>query len=74
MPKDGDGFVSPFIEVDFEGQRQQTQTKLKDLNPYWNEKLVFNIDDPSHLSHKTVDVVIYNDRKIRHHKNFLGLV
>ncbi|KAM1191321.1 hypothetical protein ACFX2J_011827 [Malus domestica] len=33
-----------------------------------------NIDDPSHLSHKTVDVVVYNDRKIGHHKNFLGRV
>ncbi|KAM1392307.1 hypothetical protein ACFX13_020299 [Malus domestica] len=74
MPKDGDGFASPFVEVDFEGQRQRTQTKPKDLNPYWNEKLVFNIDDPSHLSHKTVDVVVYNDRKTGHHKNFLGRV
>ncbi|KAM1006890.1 hypothetical protein COP2_003678 [Malus domestica] len=49
MPKDGDGFVSPFIEVDFEGQLQRIQTKPKDFNHCWNEKLVFNVDDPSHL-------------------------
>ncbi|KAM1329133.1 hypothetical protein ACFX15_012757 [Malus domestica] len=66
MPKDGDGFASPFIEVNFEGQRQRIQTKPKDFNPCWNKKLVFNVDDPSHLSHKTVDVVAYNDRKTDH--------
>jgi hypothetical protein len=26
-------------------QKQRTQTKQKDLNPYWNEKLVFNVND-----------------------------
>ncbi|XP_068313383.1 multiple C2 domain and transmembrane region protein 6-like [Pyrus communis] len=74
MPKDGDGFASPFVEVDLEGERQRTQTKPKDLNPYWNEKLVFNINDRSHLPHKTFDVVVYNDRQTGHHKNFLGRV
>ncbi|KAM1120233.1 hypothetical protein ACFX13_045110 [Malus domestica] len=74
MPKDGDGFASPFVEVNFEGERQRTQTKPKDLNPNWNEKLVFNINDRSHLPHKTVDIVVYNDRQTGHHTNFLGRV
>ncbi|XP_009379435.2 FT-interacting protein 7-like [Pyrus x bretschneideri] len=74
MPKDGDGFASPFVEVDLEGERQRTQTKPKDLNPCWNEKLVFNINDRSHLPRKTFDVVVYNDRQTGHHKNFLGRV
>ncbi|KAM1106707.1 hypothetical protein TB2_003443 [Malus domestica] len=52
MPKDGDGFASPFIKVDFQRQHQWIQTKPKDFNPCWNEKLVFNVDDPSHLHQK----------------------
>ncbi|KAL6176592.1 hypothetical protein ACLB2K_053225 [Fragaria x ananassa] len=74
MPKDGDGFASPFVEVDFDQQRQRTQTKPKDLNPYWNEQLVFNVTNPRDLSNNTIDVVVYNDRKSGHHKNFLGRV
>lgn len=75
MPKDGQGSASPFVEVDLDEQRQRTQTKQKDLNPYWNEKLVFNVKDPSDLLHKTIDVVVYNDKKSGgHHKNFLGRV
>ncbi|KAF7127053.1 hypothetical protein RHSIM_Rhsim11G0053800 [Rhododendron simsii] len=76
MPKDGQGSSSPFVEVDFDQQRQRTQTKPKDLNPQWNQPLVFSIADPSQLPNKTLDVVVYNDRKgvDGHHKNFLGRV
>uniref|UniRef100_A0A2P2PIV6 Multiple C2 and transmembrane domain-containing protein 2 n=1 Tax=Rhizophora mucronata TaxID=61149 RepID=A0A2P2PIV6_RHIMU len=74
MPKDGQGSASPFVEVEFDEQRQRTQTKHKDLNPYWNEKLVFNVNNPRDLPSKTIDVVVYNDRKAGHHKNFLGRV
>ncbi|KAG5524850.1 hypothetical protein RHGRI_031503 [Rhododendron griersonianum] len=76
MPKDGQGSSSPFVEVDFDQQRQRTQTKPKDLNPQWNQPLVFSIADPSQLPNKTLDVVVYNDRKGAdgHHKNFLGRV
>ncbi|XP_062030246.1 multiple C2 domain and transmembrane region protein 6 [Rosa rugosa] len=74
MPKDGDGFASPFVEVDFDQQKQRTRTKPKDLNPQWNEHLVFNVTDPRDLPNKTIEVVVYNDRKAGHHKNFLGRV
>lgn len=76
MPKDGEGSASPFVEINFDEQQQRTQTKHKDLNPYWNEKFVFNIDDPRDLPHKTIEVVVYsyNDRKAGNHKNFLGRV
>ncbi|KAF3445439.1 hypothetical protein FNV43_RR10615 [Rhamnella rubrinervis] len=74
MPKDGQGSASPFVEVEFDEQRQRTQTKNKDLNPYWNEKLVFNVSDPRALPNKTIDVVVYNDKQSGHHKNFLGRV
>ncbi|XP_042506186.1 FT-interacting protein 7-like [Macadamia integrifolia] len=72
MPKDGQGSASPFVEVEFDDQRHRTQTKVKDLNPSWNEKLVFNVSNPRDLPNKTIDIVVYNDRK--GHKNFLGRV
>lgn len=74
MPKDGQGSASPFVEIEFDEQRQRTQTKPKDLNPQWNEKLVFPIDDPRDLPNKTIEVVVYNDRKGGGHHNFLGRV
>ena len=75
MPKDGQGSASPFVEVDFDRkQPMRTQTKHKDLNPVWNEKLVFDIDNPRDLHNRTIDVVVYNDHKGGHHKNFLGRV
>ncbi|KAH0714829.1 hypothetical protein KY284_007734 [Solanum tuberosum] len=74
MPKDGQGSASPFVEVDFDEQRQRTQTKNKDLNPQWNEKLVFNIKNPTDLENQTISVYVYNDQKQGHHKNFLGRV
>lgn len=75
MPKDGQGSASPFVEVDFDDQRQRTQTKPKDLNPHWNEKLVFNVSNPNHLLHSTLNVTVYNDSQGKtHRKNFLGRV
>lgn len=76
MPKDGQGSASPYVEVDFAEQRQKTQTKFKDLNPVWNEKLVFEVPDPQSLPDKTIEVTLYNDKKSGHghHKNFLGRV
>ncbi|XP_055833449.1 FT-interacting protein 7 [Solanum dulcamara] len=74
MPKDGQGSASPFVEVDFDEQRQRTQTKNKDLNPQWNEKLFFNIKNPRDLENQTISVYVYNDQRQGHHKNFLGRV
>ncbi|KDP35107.1 hypothetical protein JCGZ_10949 [Jatropha curcas] len=82
MPKDGQASANPFVQVDFDEQRQRTKTKARDLNPYWNEKLVFNINNPRDLPNKTVEVVLYHDKKVEsgaahahgHDKNFLGRV
>lgn len=74
MPKDGQGSANPFVEVDFDQQRQRTLTKTKDLNPVWNEKLQFNVSDPNNLPNQTLDVAVFNERKGGHHKNFLGRV
>lgn len=74
MAKDGQGSASPFVEVNFEDQRHRTQTKPKDLNPQWNEKLAFNLRNLGDLSHKTIEVVLYNDRDSGHRKKSLGRV
>jgi hypothetical protein len=74
MPKDGHGSASPFVEIHFDEQRQRTQTKPRELNPIWNEKFSFNVNNPRDLPSKTIEVVVYNDRKGGHHKNFLGHV
>lgn len=74
MPKDGQGSASPFVEVDFDNQRFRTHAKQKDLNPVWNEKLVFNITDPTALHNLSVDVSVYNEKSSSHQRNFLGKV
>ncbi|KAL1533836.1 FT-interacting protein 7-like [Salvia divinorum] len=74
MPKDGHGSASPFVEVEFEGQRKRTSTKHKSLNPTWNEKLVFNVKNPIALSTQSIEVFVYNDNNQGHHRNFLGKV
>ncbi|XP_031250537.1 FT-interacting protein 7 isoform X1 [Pistacia vera] len=76
MPKDGQGSVNPFVEVEFDGQKQRTQTKPKDLNPSWNEALVFTIHNLHDLPNETIHVTMYHDPKggHGHHMNFLGRV
>ncbi|CBI15270.3 unnamed protein product, partial [Vitis vinifera] len=46
LPKDGQGSSSPYVIVDFDGHKQRTTTKYRDLNPVWNEKLEFLVSDP----------------------------
>lgn len=74
MPKDGEGSSSPFVEVEFENQRRQTQVKNKDLNPIWNEKLVFHINDVADLPYRTIEVNVFNERRSSNSRNFLGKV
>ncbi|PIA36130.1 hypothetical protein AQUCO_03400204v1 [Aquilegia coerulea] len=74
MPKDGEGSSSAFVEVEFENQTLRTQVKYKDLNPVWNEKLVFHVDDVADLPYRTVEVIVYNERKSGNGRNFLGKI
>lgn len=74
MPKDGEGSSSPFVEVEFENQTLRTQVKYKDLNPIWNEKLVFHLNDVAHLPYRTIEVNVFNERKSSNGRNFLGKV
>ncbi|XP_057964550.1 multiple C2 domain and transmembrane region protein 10 [Malania oleifera] len=74
MPKDGEGSSSPFVEVEFENQRRRTQVKYKDLNPIWNEKLVFHIKDVADLPYRAIQVSVFNEKRSSNSRNFLGKV
>ncbi|KAF8111597.1 hypothetical protein N665_0074s0121 [Sinapis alba] len=74
MPKDGEGSSSPFVEVEFEDQRLRTQVKRKDLNPIWNEKLVFHVIDVNDLRYKTLEISVFNEKRSSNSRNFLGKV
>ncbi|XP_022949452.1 FT-interacting protein 1-like [Cucurbita moschata] len=66
--------ANPFVEVHFDHQKQRTLTKHTHLHPYWNQELLFNISDPKAFPDKTIDVVVYSERKSGHCPDFLGRV
>ncbi|XP_062079439.1 multiple C2 domain and transmembrane region protein 10 [Humulus lupulus] len=74
MPKDGEGSSSPFVEIEFENQRLRTQVKYKNLNPIWNEKLVFHVKDVNDLPYRTIEINVFNERRSSNSRNFLGKV
>ncbi|KAG6751959.1 hypothetical protein POTOM_044174 [Populus tomentosa] len=74
MPKDGQGTASAFATVDFDGQRRRTKTKLRDLNPEWDEKLEFLVHDTDSMAAETLEISLYNDKKTGKRSTFLGKV
>ncbi|KAL5708671.1 Multiple C2 domain and transmembrane region protein 14 [Ranunculus cassubicifolius] len=75
MPKDGQGTSSPYVLVDFDGQRRRTKTKMKDLNPVWDEKLEFLVHDPEAMVTETLELNVFNDKKAAGKRTtFLGKV
>ncbi|CAM8928791.1 unnamed protein product [Rhodiola kirilowii] len=74
MPKDGEGSSSPFAEVEFDNQILRTQVKYKDLNPIWNEKLVFHVAEVADLPYRTIEVNLFNEKRSGNSRNFLGKV
>lgn len=72
MPKDGEGSASSFVEVDFENQLRRTKTIPKNLNPIWNQKLIFDFDQTK--NHQAIEISVYNERKPISGRNFLGRV
>lgn len=70
-PKDGEGSASAYVEVSFDAQRLRTKTKVKDLNPVWNEKLEFTVSDREVLDEEYIEVNVYTERKAGH-RHLLG--
>lgn len=62
IPKDGHGSSSPYVVIDFYGQRRKTRTVARDLNPVWNETLSFNVGTPSDVFGNMLEVDVYHDK------------
>ncbi|KAH6823949.1 C2 calcium/lipid-binding plant phosphoribosyltransferase family protein [Perilla frutescens var. hirtella] len=74
MPKDGEGSSSAFVEVEFDNQRLRTQVKYQELNPVWEEKLIFHVNDVADLPYRTIEANVFNERRSNKTRNFLGKV
>ncbi|CAK8533008.1 unnamed protein product [Lathyrus sativus] len=62
-PKDGHGTSSPYIVIDFYGQRKKTRTAVRDLNPVWNETLSFNVGEHNEIFGDVLELDVYHDLK-----------
>ncbi|KAL2335119.1 hypothetical protein Fmac_016332 [Flemingia macrophylla] len=62
VPKDGHGGSSPYVVIDFYGQRKKTRTAVRDLNPVWNETLSFNVGAPSAIFGDMLELDVYHDK------------
>nr|GMC90188.1 protein QUIRKY [Ipomoea batatas] len=76
VPKDGHGASSPYVVIDFYGQRKKTRTVLRDLNPQWNEMLEFNLSKHSDIFGDMLELDVYHDKNVgpTTRNNFLGRV
>ncbi|GMI79044.1 multiple C2 domain and transmembrane region protein 16 [Hibiscus trionum] len=64
VPKDGHGTSSPYVVVDYYGQRKKTKTVLRDINPTWNEVLRFNVEKPSDVFSDMLELDVYHDKNL----------
>ncbi|KAJ4844216.1 hypothetical protein Tsubulata_003085 [Turnera subulata] len=76
LPKDGHGTSSPYVVIDFYGQRKRTHTATRDLNPTWNEVLEFNVGKPSNVFDDMLELDVYHDKNHgpTRRNNFLGRI
>ncbi|XP_038883610.1 protein QUIRKY [Benincasa hispida] len=76
LPKDGHGTSSPYVVVDYYGQRKRTRTVVQDLNPTWNEVLEFNVGPPSSVFGDVLELDVNHDRNYgpTRRNNFLGRI
>ncbi|KAF3441254.1 hypothetical protein FNV43_RR15167 [Rhamnella rubrinervis] len=76
LPKDGHGTSSPYVQVDYYGQRRRTHTAVRDLDPTWKEALEFNVGKPSDVFEDVLEVHVYHDKNYgpTRRNNFLGRI
>ena len=66
-PKDGAGSCNPFVEVEFDDQKQRIAAKPGDRSPYWNHTLLFDVRDPARLPSLPIDASVHHDRSLQDH-------
>lgn len=76
LPIDGHGTSSPYVLVDFYGQRRKTHTVVRDLNPNWNATLTFNVGKASDIFGDMLELNVYHDKNYgpTGRSNFLGRI
>lgn len=74
LPHDGDGTVTTFVELSFDGQRHRTAVRDHDLNPYFNERFFFAVSDPSSLPSLVLDATVFHLHRPSLSRSFLGRV
>ncbi|KAL3715582.1 hypothetical protein ACJRO7_007332 [Eucalyptus globulus] len=74
MPKDGQGTASAYATVEFDGQKQRTKTKFRDLNPQWDERMEFPVHDAESMPSQMLEINLYNDKKNGKRGTYLGKV
>ncbi|OMO62641.1 C2 calcium-dependent membrane targeting [Corchorus olitorius] len=62
VPKDGHGASSPYVVIDYYGQRKRTRTISRDINPAWNEVLQFNVEKKSDVFSDMLELDVYHDK------------
>lgn len=76
LPKDGHGTSSPYVVIDFDGQRRRTQTVHRNLHPEWKEVLEFRVDGSADVAAETLEIDVLHDKRVgpSGRNNFLGRV
>ncbi|KAI3898861.1 hypothetical protein MKW92_006751 [Papaver armeniacum] len=73
LPKDGQGNSSPYVEIDFAGERKRSKTIHRDLNPAWHEQIEFLVMDLHNMDYSILEIEVFTDNN-NNKKQFLGRV
>ncbi|XP_010549688.1 PREDICTED: protein QUIRKY [Tarenaya hassleriana] len=76
-PRDGQGSSSPYVVIDYYGQRRRTRTIVRDLNPVWNETLEFSLAKrPSQVVSDVLELDMFHDKNFGpiRRNSFLGRI
>ncbi|GBG74499.1 hypothetical protein CBR_g18909 [Chara braunii] len=67
LGKDMNGFSDPYVRIQVGASKAKTTVVHKNLDPYWNEEFLFNVEDPEK---DVLSVSVWNEEFIK--TSFLG--
>lgn len=74
MPKDGQGSVSAYVLLSFDGMQRRTNIREKGLNPVWDETICFVLSNPSNIQKLVLEACVHNANRSRGPSSLLGKV